>query len=73
MGSNGLPHVFDEYTLIGQTSEESFFEDGLEDNTPFVDEERDLIIGNSIEIFPVPFPGTHKNDLPLSLRIVEFP
>lgn len=73
LGSDGLPHVFDQYTLIGQTTEESFFDKGLEDNTPFVDEETGLIIGNSIEILPVPFPGLHNNDLPLSLRVVEFP
>lgn len=73
LGSNGLPHVFDEYNLIGKTTDESFFDQGLEDNTPFVDEETGLIIGNSIEVLPVTFPGIHKNDLPLNLRIVEFP
>lgn len=73
LGSNGLPHVFDEYNLIGRTTDESFFDEGLEDNTPFVDEETGLIIGNSIEVLPVAFPGIHKNDLPLNLSIVEFP
>ncbi len=73
LGSNGLPHVFDEYNLIGKTTDESFFDEGLEDNTPFVDEETDLIIGNSIAVLPVALPGDHKNDLPLNLRIVEFP
>jgi len=73
LGSNGLPHTFEEYNLIGRTSDESFFDEGLEDNTPFVDEETGLIIGNSIDVLPVAFPGTHNNDLPLNLRIVEFP
>ena len=73
LGSDGLPHVFDQYNLVGRTTEESFFDQGLEDNTPFVDEETGLIIGNSIEVLPVANPGIHKNDLPLNLRIVEFP
>ena len=73
LGSDGLPHVFDQYNLVGRTTEESFFDQGLEDNTPFVDVETGLIIGNSIEVLPVANPGIHKNDLPLNLRIVEFP
>ena len=73
LGSNGLPHVFSEYNLIGQTTDESFFDEGLEDNTPFVDEDTGLITGNSIKIIPVSTPGAHNNDLPLNLRIVEFP
>jgi len=73
LGSDGLPHVFDEYNLIGRTTDESFFDEGLEDNTPFVDEETGLIIGNSIEVLPVANPGIHNSDLPLNLRIVEFP
>ncbi len=73
LGSNGLPHVFEEYNLIGKTTDESFFDEGLEDNTPFVDEETGLIIGNSIDVLPVAFPGIHNKDLPLNIRIVEFP
>jgi hypothetical protein len=73
LGSNGLPYVFEEYYLIKQTTDESFFDEGLEDTTPFVDEETGQIIGNSIDVLPVAFPGDHKNDLPLNLRIVEFP
>jgi len=73
LGSNGLPYVFESYNLIGQTTDESFFDDGLEDTTPFVDEETGLIIGNSIDVLPVNTPGPHSNDLPLDLRIVEFP
>ena len=73
LGSNGLPHVFEEYNLIGRTTDQSFFDEGLEDNTPFVDEETGLIIGNSIDVLPVAFPGIHNKDLPLNLRIVEFP
>ncbi len=73
LGSDGLPHVFEEYNLIGRTTDQSFFDEGLEDNTPFVDEETGLIIGNSIDVLPVAIPGIHNNDLPLNLRIVEFP
>jgi len=73
LGSNGLPYVFEEYNLIGRTTDQSFFDEGLEDNTPFVDEETGLIIGNSIDVLPVAIPGIHNNDLPLNLRIVEFP
>ncbi len=73
LGSNGLPHVFEEYNLIGRTTDQSFFDEGLEDNTPFVDEETGLIIGNSIDVLPVAIPGIHIMDLPLNLRIVEFP
>lgn len=72
LGSNGLPHVFEEYTLVGKTTEESFFDNGLEDNTPFVDEETGAIIGNSIEVLPTDTIGTHMEDLPLNLRIVDF-
>jgi len=73
LGSNGLPHTFEEYNLIGRTSEESFFDVGLEDNTPFVDEETESILGSSIDVLPVAIPGVHNGDLPLNLRIVEFP
>ena len=73
LGSNGLPHVFEGYNLLGQTTDQSFFDEGLEDNTPFVDEETGLIIGNSIQVLPVNFPGQHNNDLPLNLSVVEFP
>ena len=73
IGSNGLPHRFSQYKLLGKTTEESFFDDGLEDNTPFVDEDTGLIEGNVIEILPVDFPGEKSENLPLNLRIVEFP
>ncbi len=73
LGSNGLPHVFDEYTLVGTTTEESFFDKGLEDNTPFVDEETGAIIGNSIDVLPVANPGIHNQDLPINLSVVNFP
>jgi len=73
LGSNGLPYNFDEYNLLGRTTEESFFEQGLEDTTPFVDEETGLIEGNTIDVLPVNIPGEHNGDLPLDLRIVEFP
>ena len=72
LGSNGLPHVFEEYTLVGKTTDHSFFDVGLEDNTPFVDEETGAIIGNSIDVLPADTPGTHREDLPLNLRIVDF-
>lgn len=73
LGSNGLPYTYDEFNLVGRTTEESFFDMGLEDNTPFVDEETGLIIGNTIDVLPVQNPGIHKEELPLNLRIVEFP
>lgn len=72
LGSNGLPYVFESYNLIGKTDEDSFF-DAVEDNTPFVDEESGLIIGSIINVLPVNTPGAHSNDLPLDLRIVDFP
>lgn len=40
---------------------------------PFVDKETGLIEGNAIDLLPVGIPGTHYQDLPLDLRIVEFP
>ena len=73
IGSNGLPYTFKEYNLMGRTTEESFFDQGLEDNTPFIDEKTGLIKGNSIDVLPVNMPGPHSGDLPLDLRIVEFP
>ncbi len=73
LGSNGLPHVFEEYNLLGKTTDHSFFDVGLEDNTPFVDEETGEIIGNSIDVLPSQIPGTHNEDLPLNLSVVEFP
>ncbi|MEM7008480.1 MAG: M23 family metallopeptidase [Thermodesulfobacteriota bacterium] len=72
LGSNGLPHVFEEYKLTGLTTDESFFDKGLEDNTPFVDEDTDTIVGNSIDILPAATSGIHTEDLPLNLNIVEF-
>ncbi len=73
LGSNGLPHVFEEYNLLGQTTDHSFFDVGLEDNTPFVDEDTGDIIGNNVDVLPAQLPGTHNEDLPLNLSIVEFP
>ena len=73
IGSNGLPHTFSGYKLTGRTTEESFFDDGLEDNTPFTDEQTGLIKGNSIVVEAVKLPGEHSGDLPLDLSIVEFP
>lgn len=73
LGSNGLPYTYDGFNLVGRTSDQSFFDSGLEDNTPFVDEETGLIIGNQIDVLPVPNPGMHTGELPLNLRIVDFP
>ena len=73
LGSNGLPYTYNQYNLLGRTTEQSFFEQGLEDTTPFVDEETGLIEGNTIDVLPVNMPGPHSGDLPLDLRIVEFP
>ncbi|MGB7293325.1 MAG: M23 family metallopeptidase [Thermodesulfobacteriota bacterium] len=73
LGSNGLPYTFEEFDLTGRTTEESFFEQGLEDTTPFIDEETGLIEGNQIEVLPVSIPGIHMEELPLDLSIVEFP
>lgn len=72
LGSNGLPYTFSEYNLMGRTTEESFFERGLEDTTPFIDEETGLIEGNAIDVLPVGMTGEHIEDLPLGLRILEF-
>lgn len=73
LGSNGLPYVFEEFTLTGKTTEHSFFDVGLEDNTPFVDEGSGLIEGNPIELLPLPNTGARRGELPLNLRVVEFP
>ncbi len=73
LGSNGLPYTYDQFNLVGRTTDESFFDMGLEDNTPFVDEETGLIIGNTIDVLPVPNPGIHNDELPLNLRVVDFP
>jgi hypothetical protein len=73
LGSNGLPYRFEEFELIGRTTEESFFEQGLEDTTPFIDEETGLIEGNQIDVLTVNIPGIHIDELPLDLKIVKFP
>jgi hypothetical protein len=46
---------------------------GLEDTTPFVDEEthEGLILGNTTDVLPVNVPGKYSRALPLDLRIVE--
>ncbi len=73
LGSNGLPHVFREFTSMGKTTEHAFFEVGLEDNTPLVGDRTGLIEGNPIELLPLQNLGLHRNELPLNLTIVEFP
>lgn len=73
LGSNGLPYVYKEFTLRGKTNEHAFFEVGLEDNTPLVDEGGGVIEGNPVDLQPLPNAGVRRNELPLDLRVVDFP
>jgi hypothetical protein len=74
LGSNGLPYVFDQFDLLGKTTDESFFDEGLEDPTPIEGiDEAEIIEGNPIRIEPVDKPGLHNYELPLDLSIVDFP
>ncbi len=73
LGSNGLPYVFDRFDLLGRTTDESFFDEGLEDPTPIEGiDKAEIIEGNPIQVEPVDKPGLHSDELPLDLRIVEF-
>ncbi|MFB3147855.1 MAG: M23 family metallopeptidase [Thermodesulfobacteriota bacterium] len=74
LGSNGLPYVFDQFDLLGRTTDESFLDEGLEDPTPIEGMDKaEIIEGNPIQIEPDEKPGLHADELPLDLRIVEFP
>ncbi|MDA2918760.1 M23 family metallopeptidase [Desulfobacterota bacterium AH_259_B03_O07] len=74
LGSNGLPYVFDQFDLMGRTTDESFFDEGLEDPTPIEGiDKAEIIEGTPIKIEPVDKPGLHSAEFPLDLRIVEFP
>jgi hypothetical protein len=74
LGSNGLPYVFDQFNLLGRTTDESFFDEGLEDPTPIEGiDKAEIIEGNPIKIEPVDKPGLHTHELPLDLSIVDFP
>jgi len=59
-GSNGIPYMIYEYDLIGKAKSIEAFDDAEINGTP-------------LEIFPVNSPGIHKDDLPLDVRIVNFP
>ena len=74
LGSNGLPYVFDLFNLSGRTTDESFFDEGLEDPTPVEGiDKAEIIEGNPIKIEPGDKPGLHTHELPLDLTIVDFP
>lgn len=74
LGSNGLPYVFDQFNLLGRTTDESFFDEGLEDPTPVEGiDKAEIIEGNPIKIEPVDKPGLYTDELPLDLNIVDFP
>lgn len=73
LGSNGLPYTFKDFVLLGETTEHAFFDVGLEDNTPFVDEGSGAIEGNPVALQPLPDAGPHRSQLPLNLTVVEFP
>jgi hypothetical protein len=73
LGSNGLPYVFDQFNLPGITTDESFFDEGLEDPTPIEGiDKAEIIEGNPIKIEPIDNPGPHTDELPLDLSIVDF-
>lgn len=59
-GSDGIPYVIYEYDLVGKAESIEAFDDAEINGTP-------------LEIFPVNKPGIHKDDLPLDIRIVNFP
>lgn len=74
LGSNGLPYVFDQFDLLGRTTDESFFDEGLEDPTPIEGiDKAEIIEGNPIQVEPVDKPGIHTHEFPLDLSIVDFP
>jgi Peptidase family M23 len=73
LGSNGLPYVFDQFELLGRTTDESFFDEGLEDPTPIEGiDKAEIVEGNPIKIEPADKPGLHTHELPLDLNIVDF-
>jgi hypothetical protein len=73
LGSNGLPYVFDRFELLGRTTDESFFDEGLEDPTPIEGiDKAEIIEGNPIKIEPIDKLGLHTDELPLDLSIVDF-
>jgi Peptidase family M23 len=59
-GSNGIPYMIYEYDLIGRATSIEAFDEAEANGTP-------------LEIVPVASPGIHKDDLPLDVRIVNFP
>lgn len=59
-GSNGIPYMIHEYDLIGRAPSIEAFDEAEINGTP-------------LEIVPVNTPGIHKDDLPLDVRIVNFP
>lgn len=59
-GSNGIPYMIYEYDLIGRATSIEAFDEAEANGTP-------------LEIVPIASPGIHKDDLPLDVRIVNFP
>jgi len=59
-GSNGIPYMIDEYDLIGRAPSIEAFDEAEINGTP-------------LEIVSVNTPGIHMDDLPLDVRIVNFP
>jgi len=59
-GSNGVPYMIYEYDLIGRAPSIEAFDEAEMNGTP-------------LQILPVNTPGTHKDDLPLDLSILNFP
>ena len=60
LGSNGVPYVFDSFTIAGQAADE----------TAFLKEEEEL---KSHKLTPVQPGGVHKNELPEDMLVVTFP
>lgn len=59
-GSNGIPYMIYEYDLLGRAPSIEAFDEAEINGTP-------------LKILPVNTPGIHKDDLPLDLRILNFP
>ncbi len=72
LGSNGLPYVFHEFKLAGNTSQESL-DEGMEDHTPFDGKKNgEIVEGTPLKVLQASNPGVHENELPLNLNIVTF-
>jgi len=60
IGADGVPYVFDRFTLTGQLDAEQWYA-------------ADSGLGDTYRILPGDGPGPRQNELPLDLRIVNFP